>query len=221
MKKVLLFITGFAFIASGTLSAAYAEDIAGRSAIGVGYANVSPDEGDIDDGTLMSINYTRGINTNLSIELSLGQADLDVRLGDMPVDLGEFTVKPLQVTAQYRIPSGSSPLSPYVGAGLGYYFNDFDLSDDAKDAIALYRINNSDPTFDLDVDVDDSFGFHIDAGVDFFVNSNFALNIDARYFWSQADTKMTETKLSVQKEIGPDDADLDSFIIGVGAKYFF
>ena len=218
MKKVLLFITGFAFIASGTLSAAYAEDIAGRSAIGVGYANVSPDEGDIDDGTLMSINYTRGINTNLSIELSLGQADLDVRLGDMPVDLGEFTVKPLQVTAQYRIPSGSSPLSPYVGAGLGYYFNDFDLSGDVKDHIANERL--TDPTYDVDVDVDDSFGFHIDAGVDFFVNSNFALNIDARYFWSQADTKMTTTELGIT-EGGDDEADLDSFIIGIGAKYFF
>jgi len=219
MKKVLLFITGFAFIVSGTLSAAYAEDIAGRSAIGVGYANVSPDEGDIDDGTLMSINYTRGVNNNLSIELSLGEAVLDVNPGDIPVDLGEATVRPLQVTAQYRIPSGN--LSPYVGAGLGYYFNDFDLSGEAEDAIAQVRIDSGDPTFDLDVDVDDSFGFHIDAGVDYFVNSNFALNIDARYFWSQADAKMTETRLGTPDEIGDDEIDLDSFVIGVGAKYFF
>ena len=217
MKKVLLFITGFAFIASGTLSAAYAEDITGRSAIGVGYANVSPDEGDIDDGTLMSINYTRGINANLSIELSLGQAVLDVNPSDIPVDLGEATVRPLQVTAQYRVPSGN--LSPYVGAGLGYYSNDFDLSDDVKDAIAFIR-STSDPTFDLDVDIDNSFGFHIDAGVDYFVNSNFALNIDARYFWSEADATMTTTELGITEE-GDEEIDLDSFVIGVGAKYFF
>ena len=218
MKKVLLFITGFAFIVSGTLSAAHAEDIAGRSAIGVGYANVSPDEGDIDDGTAMSINYTRGINTNLSVELSLGQAVLDVKPGDIPVDLGEATVMPLQVTAQYRVPSGNIPLSPYVGAGLGYYFNNFDLSDDVKDAIAFKRL--TDPTFDVDADIDDSFGFHIDAGVDYFVNSNFALNLDARYFWSEADATMTTTELGVTDK-GDDEIDLDSFIIGVGAKYFF
>ena len=212
MKKVLLFITGFAFIVSGTLSAAYAEDITGRSAIGVGYANVSPAEGDLDNGTSMSINYTRGIDTNLSIELSLGQTVLDVKPGDMPVDLGEVTVKAVHVTAQYRVPSGN--LSPYVGVGLGYYSNDFDLSDDVKDYIA------SDPNFDLDVDIDNSFGFHIDAGVDYFVNTNFALNFDARYFWSQADATMTETDTGVTTK-NEDEIDLDSFVIGVGAKYFF
>ena len=214
MKKILLVITGFVFIISCSLTAAYAKDIAGKSGLGIGLGYISPTEDDVDPGMISNINYTRGINSNLSIEISFGRTVLDIE-DDGTIDLGEITVMPLQLTAQYRISSGK--LSPYCGAGIGYYFNDFDTS---NEAVAFWRLLTGDPGDTFKVEIDNSFGFHINAGVDYFLKDNFAIGLDARYLWSEADITIKYTAVGIPGS-DSDEGDIDSFVIGAGIKYFF
>lgn len=218
MKKTLIIMASLMVLVSGTVTTASAEDIAGRSGLGIGLGYIGPKDSDIDSGALPSINYTYGVNSNFSLELSLGRAVLDV--GDEDINLGELTTIPLQLTAQFRMPSGNA--SPYIGAGVGYYFNNFDIGGDAEDVIDLAQA--IDPGFDMDLEIDDSFGYHINAGIDYFANKNLAFNLDARYFWSEADGTFTVTDPNGTfggsfKEEG--EVDIDSFVIGVGVKYFF
>lgn len=198
MKKTLIFMASLMVLVSGTVTTSSAEDIAGRSGLGIGLGYISPKDDVIDSGTIPSINYTYGINSNFAVELSLGRAVLDVDV------LGEFTIIPLQLTAQYRIPSGTA--SPYLGAGVGYYFNS-----DIEDSL---------PGVSWKVENDDSFGYHVNAGVDIFLNKNIAFNLDARYFWAETDTTAKITSGGVTTEMS-DTQDLDSSIIGAGIKYLF
>ncbi len=214
MKKILLVMTGFVFIISCTLTAAYAEDIAGKSGLGIGLGYISPKEGDVDPGMIPSINYTRGISSNLSIEISVGKTVLNYEI-DGTIDLGEITVMPLQLTAQYRISSGK--FSPYCGAGIGYYFNDFDTS---NEAVAYWRVFTGDSGDTFEVEIDNSFGYHINAGADYFLKDNIALSLDARYLWSEMDITIKFTNVGTPGSES-DKGNLDSFVIGAGIKYFF
>lgn len=207
MKKTLIIMSSLMVLASGTVTTSSAEDIAGRSGLGIGIGYITPKGGEIDDadtdidtGFLPSINYTYGVSSNFSLEVSLARAVLDVEIED--IDFGELTTYPLQVTAQYRIPAGN--ILPYFGAGVGYYFNEFD-----EDSIIS--------SAGVSVDTDNSFGFHVNAGCDFFLNQNSAINLDARYFWSKTSTSVD----FLGTEIADDDLDLDSLVIGAGLKYFF
>ena len=208
MKKIILVVTAFALITLGTQTAASAEDIAGRSGIGIKIANVSPDESEFDSSTMTSINYTRGISSNLSIEASIGRTVMDL-------EGGELTVAPILVTAQYRMPSGD--LSPYLGAGIGYYLNDFDVD---SGMIARERASGL-PLFDRDIEFDNSFGYHINVGIDYFLNSNLAVNLDGRMFWTNSDITVKGTDSGIDYWTEEHDRDLDSTVIGVGVKYFF
>ena len=214
MKKILLVITGFVFIISCTLTAAYAKDISGKSGLGIGLGYISPKDSDVDSGMISNINYTRGISSNFSIEISVGRTVLNSKI-DGNIDLGEITVMPLQLTAQYRIPSGK--FSPYCGAGIGYYMNDFDTS---NEVVAYWRLFTGDFGDTFKVEIDNSFGFHINAGFDYFLKDNFAIGLDARYLWSEADITLKYTAVGIPGSES-DKGDIDSFAIGAVIKYFF
>ena len=67
------------------------------------------------------------------------------------------------------------------------------------------------------LDVDDTGSFLLQAGVDFDINKNWFVNIDAKYFW-------INTTATIQAD-GADAAkvefDLDPLVLGVGAGYRF
>lgn len=217
MKKTLIILASLMVLASGTVTTSSAEDIAGRSGLGIGLGYISPKDDTIDSGMLPSINYTYGVTSNFSLELSLGRAVLDVEDEDISgLNLGEITTVPLQLTAQYRIPSGSA--SPYLGAGVGYYFNDFDTSDEAVDFL---RTDLGDPSLTAKIEADDSFGYHVNLGVDYFFNRNLAINLDARYFWTEVDGTLKGTVFGIPFEGDLGELELDSSVVSAGIKYFF
>ncbi|MEK7313081.1 MAG: OmpW family outer membrane protein [Deltaproteobacteria bacterium] len=218
MKKLILSLTICLAVFAVTEAKSADFDIAGRHGLGVGFGYITPKDSTVDTGVLPVVNYTYGISSNYSLELSLGKTNLDVK--EEGYKLGKITSIPLQLTAQYRIPAENQSL--YFGAGVGYYINKFNIGGDLGEDIAWLK--SIDPNVDMELDLDNSFGYHINIGTDIFLSKNLAINFDARYLWSKADGTLTFTDpngtfggSSKEKER----VDLDSFIIAAGVKYFF
>lgn len=186
---------------------------AGKLGIGarVSYVNYSGDDLinshdekvniDFDEVAMYGLNITYFFHKYFSTELSLDYAKTDLYVSGTfrgvatdEID-GEFTQIPVLLTGRFHIPVNNI-VSPYLGAGMGYYFNDYDPKDAADKATA-----------------DDSFGFHANAGVEFFFAENYAVNLDLKYVWNDVDFQ------------DPDDPtqeiSMDAFVAGIGFKYYF
>jgi outer membrane protein W len=164
------------------------------------------------EGTaLVEGNFTIFLHRLFSIELAAGysKTDVDFNLSGFTGDFGEFTQIPILGTARVHLwhPDISRPSGFYFGAGLGYYINDHELSS---------SFTNVFPS--LNVDVDNSFGAHFNAGFEINLVENLALNLDLKYiFLNEADVKLSEPTLGT--ETG--EVDLKGFILGLGIKYYF
>jgi len=156
---------------------------------------------DFDEGTMYGLNITYFFNKYFSTELSIDHIETDLDISGTwygaakTQNVGEITQIPVLLTGRLHIPINNS-ISPYVGAGVGYYFNDYDPKDAADKATA-----------------DDSFGFHANAGVEFFLAENYAVNLDLKYVWNDVDFQDPD---DTTQEIS-----MDAFVAGIGFKYYF
>lgn len=150
---------------------------------------------EIDSSGLYGVNLTYFLNEIFSLELSGEYTKTDMTIHTLGGKVGEFTQVPILLTARLHLPAGKT-ISPYIGAGIGYYFNDFDKT------LATSTVTG----------VDNSFGWHMAAGLEVFFLQNWAANLDLKYIWNQAD---------FQRTTGTEEFDLDAFSAGVGLKYYF
>ena len=117
-----------------------------------------------------------------------------------PFSPGTLTQIPLTASLVFRFRK-DSPLNPYLGVGAGYVLIEADV--DARlnelndilstQAISTVGTNNFFPDFevcqgptcpafqDFELDVEDSFQWHLMGGAEYFVNSKVAVFFDARY----------------------------------------
>lgn len=111
--------------------------------------------------------------------------------------LAEVKQLPPTVTLQYHFSPGAA-LRPYVGAGLNYttFF-----SEKTSGAIA-----------DYDLRLDDSFGWAVEAGVDFDVSDDWFLS--AQLWYLAIDTT---AKLSGPADLGNVDVGIDPWVAMIGA----
>ncbi len=215
-KTIFAMLCWAAFFVSCNVS--FAQDLDKKFGLGLrlAYMNLSDDqigttnltyrEGILFEGVLtyyfnksFSLEFIGGYNnTTINREFTY----LGTRYG---VEMGELRQIPVLLNAHYTF-WPLSELAIYVGGGVGYYLNDITLSDAAK--IVL-------PNFD--VEIDNSLGFQVNVGVDFFLNDKIAMNWDVRYAWNKADY--------VEKDAGSPDTvaelDLNAFVFGIGFKYYF
>jgi outer membrane protein len=184
----------------------FAQDMEGKFGVGVRVAYVNYtgesshliDGADFDDAAMYGANLTYFVHRNFSFELSIDYAESD--LDYLDITMGELEQVPILLTARTHL-STNPNVNPYLGIGLGYYLNDFDLSDSSQF---------------VKVDPDDGFGFHLSAGVEYFVNEHFALNLELKYIFNEVDF-IFKTPGDRWKEA----VDLDTFYTGVGIKYYF
>ena len=181
----------------------------GRFGIGanvsfMGVADTGPDDEVQFDGTSMiGLNVTAFMTRFMSVAVDLGYSKLDIDTDSgagVTVSAGELKQMPLLLTARLHLPLSKS-ISPYVGAGLGYYFNDFDTSDFLD--LAGGKLS-----------ADDNFAFHINGGIEVFFGEHLALNFDLKYLWNEMDLKDPMALLD-------DNLDMRTFIAGVGLKFYF
>lgn len=207
MKKKIItpFVVALVLVIS---QVSFAQDMEGKFGIGarVAYINYSDDFGsgidaDIDETAMYGGNLTYFVQRYLSLELSVDYVETDLDLEDF--DIGELEQIPILLSLRTHL-STNPKVSPYLTIGVGYYLNDFDM----KSSIPA----------GYDLDTDDSFGYHLGGGIEYFFNEHFAFNFDLKYIWSNVDV---DIKTPGGYSVSDHKVDVDAFTSGVGFKYYF
>ena len=123
------------------------------------------------------------------------------------MDSGTAKLLPPTLTLQYFF--GKDRIRPYVGAGINFTTLSYDLPDDGNPADDIRALGVT------DVDLDSSFGFAVQAGLDFNFGEHWLVNADVKYITLSTDATVKGGLLDGTK-IG---IDIDPFIWGAGVGY--
>jgi outer membrane protein len=170
-----------------------------------GLGPVAADSYEVSDELIPALTLSYFVTKNWALELfcCFAKHDIDGQgaLAALGVtDVGDTWIFPPAVTLQYHF-DPMSGLKPYVGLGV-QYINFFDTSSN--------DLGGS-------MDIDDAFGFTLQAGVDVELGSGWYLNADVKKTW--LDTSWTITNSAVGTATGS--FDLDPWIVSAGLGYRF
>lgn len=157
----------------------------------------------VDEAIVPELDFTYFLTNNIGAELILATSKHDISGEGALVGLGEIAdtwVLPPTLTLQYHF-LPNERVRPYIGAGVNYTIF---YSEDARTAL----VDAIGPTT---VDLDDSVGFAVQAGVDIDINERFFFNADIKY----VDMDTTAT-LNTGGLINTVDVDINPIIAGVG-----
>lgn len=149
----------------------------------------------IGNDSVPEIDFSYFFTKNFALELILGTATHHVSVGS--TSLGSVSLLPPTLLAQYHHEWGN--FKPYVGAGLNYTVF-YDAQSGAADNMKY----------------DNSFGYALQAGLDYKISEKVYLNLDV---------KKLKLSTDVTAKIGGNkvkaDVDIDPLIVGVGIGYRF
>ncbi|MFN3669083.1 MAG: OmpW/AlkL family protein [Brevundimonas sp.] len=148
---------------------------------------------DVEHDIMPTLGFTYFLTDNISVEAILGATQHQIRAqgGTTDVAVHETWVLPPVVTLQYR-PMPEARVSPYVGAGVNYM-----LFFDGKDQSGFT------------VDLEDGFGYALQAGADIAVTGPWTLNLDVKKVWF-------DTEATVNGGALTSDVNLDPWVVSVG-----
>ena len=148
---------------------------------------------DVGNSTMPTLGFTYFLTDNISVEAILGATQHEIRAqgGATDVAVHETWVLPPVVTLQYR-PAPEARVSPYVGAGINYM-----LFFDGKDQNGFT------------VDLEDGFGYALQAGADVALTGPWTLNVDVKKVWF-------DTEATVNGGALTSDVNLDPWVVSVG-----
>ncbi|MEL6278329.1 MAG: OmpW family protein [Pseudomonadota bacterium] len=205
MKKLLL--GSVAAMAMMGAAPSFAEDgfsnpEAGDIMVRVRGIGVIPNESDdlagatveVDDAYVPELDFTYFFTPNIAAELILATAPHDVGVKG-GADLGEVWLLPPTLTAQYHF-TDLGRFKPYVGAGINYTI--------------FYNESSGDVS---SMSYDNSFGWALQAGIDYQVADRWYLNADVKRLWLSTDAKVGG--------VGTVEVDIDPWIVGIGVGYRF
>lgn len=195
---------------------ALAGDYAGNMMARFGLTVVNPDteadvfaggvlqptlDADVSTEVIPSLTLTYFLNRNLAVELfcCFAKHEVDGKGGLAGFDLGDTWIFPPALTLQYHFDSIHG-MKPYVGAGLQY--------------IKFFDEGRASGLGGVKLDIDDAFGFTLQAGVDIPVGDGWYLNGDVKKTWLETDAKWVGTNVT-------SDVELDPWIFTVGVGYRF
>ncbi len=152
---------------------------------------------------------------NIAVEVSGIRYQSQLEGSSQGLSRGKLAVFPIFLSLKGRYPLNER-LAPYAVIGAGYFFNSFVLCD-------CIQSEWNTVGFDVTEEVENSAGFHVGVGLDYFVMPNFSVNIDIRYLMSK-----TKGSWSFTDQIGGtavsgslDDLNLNTLVLGIGVKFFF
>lgn len=148
---------------------------------------------DVGHDIMPTLGFTYFLTDNISVEAILGATQHQIRAqgGATDVAVHETWVLPPVVTLQYR-PMPEARVSPYVGAGLNYM-----LFFEGKDQNGFT------------VDLEDGFGYALQAGADVAVTGPWTLNLDVKKIWFNTEATINGGALT-------SDVNLDPWVVSVG-----
>jgi len=148
---------------------------------------------DVGNSTMPTLGFTYFLTDNISVEAILGATQHEIRAqgGATDVAVHETWVLPPVVTLQYR-PMPEARVSPYVGAGLNYmlFFEGQDKNG-------------------FTVDLEDGFGYALQAGADVAITGPWTLNVDVKKVWF-------DTTATINGGALTSDVNLDPLVVSVG-----
>ncbi|MDY6988790.1 MAG: OmpW family protein [Thermodesulfobacteriota bacterium] len=163
---------------------------------------------EVDDAITAELDFSYFFTDNIAAELILAVTNHDVEakgtaLGD--ADLGDVWLLPPTLTLQYHF-MPDAQFRPYVGAGINYTVF---FGEDEGDAD--------------DIEYDDGFGFAAQAGFDWGLDDNWAINVDVKKLWLSTDVEVdAQTAAGASAPTWVEtEVDIDPWIIGVGVAYKF
>jgi outer membrane protein len=148
---------------------------------------------DVGNSTMPTLGFTYFLTDNFSVEAILGTTQHEIRAqgGTTDVAVHETWVLPPVVTLQYR-PMPEARVSPYVGAGINYMLF---YSGEDKNGFT--------------VDLEDGFGYALQAGADVALTGPWTLNVDVKKVWF-------DTEATVNGGALTSDVALDPWVVSVG-----
>ena len=146
--------------------------------------------------------YYNDFSFNLGIEY---MPDVEVT-DELDNVLAEHSHIPISLGVNYHF--YTNIVNPYIGAGIGYSFNDSTVSDFIS-------------AQGMSVEMDDSMFYYLTAGIEYPVSDRYAVFLAGQYTIADADmTGSGQTPAGATVEI-EDEGTLDRYEVNVGVKYFF
>jgi outer membrane protein len=215
MKKILIFVVAFLLLSS----TAMADSIAGKFGVtargGASYIFDSEFSdmyialmgGTVQKDLEPDITWTvggglmYGITNNLAVTFDViyFQTDLEATSVSGTTDLFRAKTVDFALGAQWRF-MPKSRFVPYIGAGFDIMWNKMDF----------------DIVTSTNLDVDPTYGIHLNAGFDFFFTPNIALNAEIRGLYSTKGDVTPDTIDMTIAEYNP--SNISGFI---GVRFFF
>lgn len=168
-----------------------------------GGARIPGANADVSDEVIPATTLTYFFTDHIAVELFCCFAKHEVDGTGTIAGLGKIAdtwIFPPALTAQYHF-NTDGKFKPYVGAGLQYiaFFDE---------GVGQNRLGAR------SVDIDDSVGFTLQAGLDFSLGNGWYLNADVKKTWLDTNVKWNGTGVKA-------DVDLDPLIVSAGFGYRF
>ncbi len=149
-----------------------------------------------DNDIVPEVDLTYYFTDAISAELIAGTSKH--RLGHSSgADLGTAWALPPTLTVQYHFGTKSA-FQPYLGAGINY---------------TVFYNEKTAPGFS-DLDVDNGFGYVLQAGADYWVNEHWGMNVDVKKIFVDVDASLNNGAIH-------GNMDVDPWVIGAGVSYRF
>jgi outer membrane protein len=177
---------------------------------------------DVDNNTQLGITAAYMFTDNFGIELLAATPFSHTATGENDIDgvtVGKTKQLPPTLTAQYYFGDKDSTFNPYIGAGFNYtIFFDEETSQDLIGTLnTLPTIAGLGGISSVSMDLDNSFGVAVEAGIDIKVAENWYIN--AAVWWIDIGTTATlKTDLGTTHKV---DVDLDPWVLNVAIAYKF
>ncbi|MEQ8514690.1 MAG: OmpW family outer membrane protein [Chromatocurvus sp.] len=153
------------------------------------------------------------VTDNWAVELLAATPfEHDIDVPDLGIDAGTIKHLPPTLSMQWYPRGGQTGWQPYVGLGVNYtYIFDEDIDPALSDALGSVLGAGSSR-----LDLDDSFGYAAQAGVDIPLNGNWMLNAGVWYL-------NIETTADVVTDVGTVsfDVDINPWVYNIGIAYRF
>lgn len=190
----------------------------------IAYQDFEPGNfGDVDFNfkrTLLgNVTLTCYLLENYSIELSGGvnKSDMSVEYDEKNIDLdragsgvlGDLEQKSIALTGRFRFKINRTESFIHIGAGVGYYFNDF-TTRNREELSDFFALNQS-------AESDDSIGFHLLGGTEIYITPQYAVCLELKCIFNQAEFEITYPDATVETK----DVALNAAVYSLGIRYYF
>ncbi len=235
MSKFVFNNSALALVLSTSLMAPMAVADQGDWIVRVGAANVDPDVSsdpidiaglatldgvEVDDDTQLGITGTYMLRDKWGISLLAATPfKHDITVAGVGIAAGSTKQLPPTLTVQWYPRGGSAGWQPYLGLGVNYTdFFDEEVDQELEAALGVITepVTGSTDPVPASLDLDDSWGVAVQAGVDIPLNDKWAVN--AGIWWIDIGTTATIGTALGDVEF---DVDLDPWVYMVGVAYKF